>query len=524
MTFDYVIIGAGSAGCVLAYRLSENPAHKVLLIEAGGPDNKFEIQVPAAYSKLHKSRVDWAFYTTPQSSVLNRRMFQPRGKTLGGSSSTNCMAYIRGNAKDYDEWAALGNKGWSYQEMLPYFKKSEHNEQYQNEYHQQGGLLNVSYASYVTPLGEAFIEACETQGIATNTDFNGRKQEGAGLFQFTIKKGQRHSAAKAFLKPALARPNLTVLTKAHVAKIIIEKQRAVGVAYLQGREQKEVRATREVLLSAGSFGSPQILMLSGIGEAEQLRAAGIALVQDLPGVGKNLQDHLMVPVNCLCNAKITFNSAQTPGNILKYLLLKKGPLSASPLEASAFLKTNSSLERPDIQFHFAPVHGTDLYNPDVLPKTDGFIIFPTLLRPESRGQVRLQSADPLAAPLIDPQYLSEEADRRCLIEGFKIAKETLLSAPFGSYRTKLYYPEKSNNDKEILQHILQTVETVYHPVGTCQMGSHEAAVVDSQLRVRGIEGLRVVDASVMPTIITGNTNAPVIAIAEKAADFIIKGA
>lgn len=336
MTFDYIIIGAGSAGCVLAHRLSENPAHKVLLIEAGGSDNKFEIQVPAAYSKLHKSRVDWAFYTTPQSNVLNRRMFQPRGKTLGGSSSTNCMAYIRGNVKDYDEWAALGNTGWSYQDMLPYFKKSEHNEQYQNEYHQQGGMLNVSYANYVTPLGEAFIEACETQGIATNTDFNGRKQEGAGLFQFTIKKGQRHSAAKAFLKPALARPNLSVLTKAHVVKIIVEKQRAVGVAYLQGKEQKEVRATREVLLSAGSFGSPQILMLSGIGEAAQLRAAGIAVVQDLPGVGKNLQDHLMAPINCLCNAKITFNSAQTPGNILKYLLLKKRTAQRQPFGGLGF--------------------------------------------------------------------------------------------------------------------------------------------------------------------------------------------
>jgi choline dehydrogenase len=536
MKFDYIIIGAGSAGCVLANRLSENPAVSVLLLEAGGKDKKMEIHIPAAYSKLNRTEVDWAFETEPQKNVLNRRMFQPRGKTLGGCSSTNAMAYIRGNQADYDDWAKLGNDGWSYEEVLPYFKKSENNEQIQNEYHGKGGNLNITFAKvYKTPLADAFVKGCGENGIAETLDFNGKEQAGAGLFQFTIKDQKRHSTATAFLKPILNRPNLTVITQAHIQQILLENNRAIGVEYLTGKKAQPTQTVychQEVILSAGAFGSPQILMLSGIGAKAELEPLGIEVKKDLPGVGKNLQDHVFCFISALANQKVSANHNLKPLNqvkaLLKYLFLKKGPLTISPLEANAFLKTDESQDRPNLQLHFVPAHkgsyDTDVYNPDTWPHSDGYTILPTLLRPKSVGYIALRSKNPLDAPIIQPNYLEAEEDRQVLLFGVKKALQIMESEAFRPYRAKIHFPENYQNlsDEDLLNHIRKTLETVYHPVGTCKMGNDVMAVVDNELRVHGIAGLRVIDASIMPHVVMGNTNAPVIMIAEKGAD-LVKG-
>lgn len=538
MTFDYIIVGAGSAGCVLANRLSQDPAASVLLLEAGGPDTKFELQIPAAYSKLNGTAVDWGFWTEPQTALNNRRMYQPRGKTLGGCSSTNAMAYVRGNRLDYDDWAALGNVGWGYEDVLPYFIRSEHNEQLNQldaRYHGNGGPINVTFAQYRTVLADAFLDACTQTGIRKNQDYNGAEQEGAGLFQFTIKNGKRHSAATAFLKPALNRPNLTVITRAFTTQILLTNDRATGVAFITGKNKTETAtARREVILSAGAFQSPQLLMLSGIGPADALRQVGIALKKELPGVGQNLQDHLFTGVSSLSSQRgISSNFHLKPLNQIKglgnWLLSKSGPMSISPLEAVAFIKTepdDAALHQPNMQFHFAPVHmgddyKTDMYDIGTWPTTDGYIILPTLLKPKSRGYVGLRSANPLDTPLIQPNYLTHEDDRRVLIQGIRQALAVKQADAFGPYRERIQTPVNSSSDDAIWQHILQQLETVYHPVGTCKMGTDEMAVVDADLRVRGVEGLRVIDASVMPTIVSGNTNAPTIMIAEKGADLVL---
>ncbi|MCY7349195.1 MAG: GMC family oxidoreductase N-terminal domain-containing protein [Cytophagaceae bacterium] len=528
MKFDYIIVGAGSAGCVLANRLSANPKNQVLLLEAGGKDRKMEIHIPAAYPKLHHSEVNWNFFTEPQAFVRNRRMYQPRGKALGGSSSINAMAYIRGNREDYNDWERMGCAGWGYTDMLMHFKKSENNEQFRNAFHGQGGLLNVTHNRYVTPLAEAFVAACEQQGIPANPDFNGRQQDGAGRFQFTVKNARRHSTATAFLKPILAgRRNLHVMTGAHTHRVLLNGHRVTGVevSTRPGGPVEVVHANKDVILTAGSFQSPQLLLLSGIGPADYLNDVGISVRHALPGVGENLQDHLFVNTNVLCNQRITYNNAETPRNLLRYFLFKQGPFAASPLEAGAFVRTLEGLDRTDIQFHFAPVMGYDLHDYSSLPKTEGFTILPTLLKPKSRGWVRLHSTNPLDAPLIQPNYLSNADDLDTLVRGFKKAREVLLSDAFAPYRSEnqLHFPEVSATDEQIIEHILAACETVYHPVGTCKMGVDVMAVVDpGSLKVRGLEGLRVADASIMPTIVAGNTNAPVMAIAEKAAELILE--
>lgn len=532
MKYDYIIIGAGSAGCVLANRLSEDSTVSVLLLEAGGKDTKTELGIPGAYGKLMKTEVDWGFSTVPQQHVNNREIYLPRGKTLGGCSSTNAMAYVRGHKEDFNDWAKLGNKGWGYEDVLPYFIRSEHNEQIANKYHGKGGELNVTFAQHFrTPLADAFVRSCIEKGIKENTDYNGAEMEGAGLFQFTIKDVKRHSTATAFLNPVKDRKNLKVITKAHTQKIIIENNKAVGVEYLSGKKTEKVYCNKEVILSAGSFGSPQILMLSGIGDAEELKKVGIPVVKNLPGVGKNLQDHLFYGVTCLCNQKISLNSYVPAlpklGALIKYLFLKKGPFTISLLEAVAFLKLDTSLDRPNLQFHFAPVQigndgKTDFYDVTTFPSEDGFAILPTILKPKSRGYVALRSANPTDPLIIQPNFLEKEEDRQVLIKGYYKAKEVLMGDAFKPYRIKMNFPLDDSSDEKVLEHIKANLETVYHPVGTCKMGDDAMAVVDNNLKVIGMEGLRVADASIMPTIVSGNTNAACIMIGEKAAD-LIKG-
>ena len=529
-SFDYIIIGAGSAGCVLANRLSENPSNKVLLLEAGGADRKMEIGIPAAYGNLHRSAVDWGFSSEPQQHLYSRSIYLPRGKVVGGCSSTNAMAYVRGNQADYNEWASQGNTGWAYSDVLPYFKKSEHNEDLHSEYHGIGGLLNVSHPkSFQTPFARAFIEACKQSGIPENKDYNGAEQGGAAIFQFTIKDGKRHSAATAFLKPALSRPNLSVLTRAMVKKIWIEGGKATGVEYIHQKNKiQRAYASGEIILSAGSFQSPQLLMVSGLGDADELKVLGIPVIMDLKGVGKNLQDHLFIIASCLSYKNEGFNHHLNPLNqvmdLIKYQISHKGPLSCSPLEAVAFFSTGGAVN-PDIQFHFVPLHlgsdyKSDPYKPATYPRTDGFSILPTLLKPKSRGYVKIRSANPFDPPLIQPNFLSEDEDLQMLVAGVKKALEVLNANAFSPYRKSVITPA-DKSEQGIMEHIRKAVETVYHPTGTCKMGSDYMAVVNEKLQVHGIKGLRVVDASIMPTIISGNTNAPTMMIAEKAADMIL---
>ena len=532
MTFDYVIIGAGSAGCVLANRLSEDSSCRVLLIEAGGPDNKLEIQIPGAYTKLNRSSVDWAFWTEPQTALNNRSIFIPRGKTLGGSSSTNAMAYVRGNKNDFDEWASLGNTGWSYADVLPYFKKSENHEQFGgDEYHGVGGPLNVTLAKEPSALGAQFIESCASAGIPANPDYNGAEQLGAGMLQYTIRKNRRHSAAAAFLKPALRRSNLTVRTHTRVKNILIEHGKAVGVEVITKHSDTErINCSREVILSAGAIQSPHILMLSGIGEPSELRRQGLDVRVPLPGVGKNLQDHVWSGISAhsvLPTGNSVLKTVPMAKALLQQLLFRSGPLSNSPIEANAFLKSDATLLRPDIQFHFAPIgmydYATDLYNINTFSKMDGFGIMSILIRPESRGYIGLRSSKPHDPPVIQPNLLSDPRDMEVLLAGMQKAITVMLSNPLAGYSVDgIVFPERLDA-ASLIAHIRQSAETLYHPVGTCSMGDHAQAVVDAQLRVHGVKQLRVVDASVMPTIVSGNTNAATIMIAERAAD-LIRGA
>ncbi len=535
-TPDFIIIGAGSAGCVLANRLSADPAIQVVLLEAGGPDKFPLIRIPNAYGKLFRTPIDWGLWSEEQEHLEGRKLYLPRGKTLGGSSSTNAMAYVRGNRADYDDWAAAGNAGWDFESILPYFMRSEHNEQHDQldeGYHGQDGPLNVTFAQkFQTPFARAFVDACGESGIPFTADYNGAKQTGAGFFQFTIKDQQRHSTAAAFLHPVMDRPNLRVITGAQVERILLDKDRAVGVAYRTTSGPAELRANKEVLLSAGAFHSPQLLLLSGIGDPDELAQHNIECKRPLPGVGKNLQDHLFYAVSATSGKRAGQNHVLQPWSqfvsLLRYLFVKSGPLTISPLEAVAFFNIDQMGERVDTEFHFASLHiggdyNYDMYDLRTYPKTpDGFTILPSLLRPKSRGYVGLRSDDPQDTPLIQPNFLSEEDDLVHLVKGGKRALEVLAQPSFRPYLKEVIMPQDSSSDDAIADHIRRSVETIYHPVGTCKMGNDEMAVVDNELRVHGLEGLRVVDASIMPTIVSGNTNAPVIMIAEKAADLLMQ--
>jgi choline dehydrogenase len=517
--YDYVIVGAGSAGCVLANRLTEDPDTTVLVLEAGGSDNRQEIRIPVAFPKLFKGPCDWAYETEEQSQLGRRTLYWPRGKILGGSSSMNAMIYIRGNRSDYDHWRSVGNEGWGYEDALPYFKKAENRERGADAYHGTGGPLNVADLRYVNPVSRAFVEAADEIGLPRNDDFNGEEQEGVGTYQVTQRKGRRHSAADAYLRPAIKRSNLTVQTGARANRLFFEGTRAVGVEYVRGGRLERTYVDGEVILSGGAINSPQLLMLSGIGPADGLRALDIPVTHDLPGVGRNLQDHPMIAVAYECRAPVTLDEAETRGNLARYLLSKRGPLASNIAEAGGFVRIDPAAHAPDLQFHFLPCYFLD--NGFKNPRGCGFTFGPTLLRPRSRGHITLRSGDPSRPPAIQPNYLDDEPDLRLLVEGVKLARRLAQTAAFDPFRGKEVWPgTKAQSDEAIAGHIRRNVQTLYHPVGTCKMGDDPMAVVDDRLRVRGTEGLRVVDASIMPNIVSGNTNAPTIMIAEKAADMI----
>jgi choline dehydrogenase len=511
--YDYVIVGAGSAGCVLAARLGEDRDVRVGVIEAGPPDTEPVLHMPLALAQLFHSRLDWGLWSEPEPGLAGRRGYLPRGRVLGGSSSTNYMIYMRGNRADYDEWAAMGLPGWSYQEVLPYFKRSEDNQRGASYYHGVGGPLAVSNSRSVQPLVGACIDAAVDAGIGQTDDHNGPTQEGAGWFQVTQRDGRRCSTAVAYLHPAVEGGNVEVLTDALATRVLFEGGRAVGVEILRNNQLEAVRAEREVLVCAGAYHSPQLLLLSGIGPADELRALGIEPGVDLP-VGHNLQDHPDVSVVWLTGQE-SLRTAMTPENLALYEREGRGPLTSCVSEGGAFVRTSQGLQAPDIQLYFAGVGvSKDAGDPPV--PEDGFSILSTLVKPSSRGRVTLRNRLPHVKPRIVHNYLTTDQDRRSMIDGTRIALQIAARPALGKLRRADFAVPGSDSDADILDFVQHRARTIYHPVGTCAMG----AVVDAELRVQGVEGLRVVDASVMPTIPRGNTNAPTIMVAEKAADLV----
>ena len=521
-TFDYIVIGGGTAGCVLARRLSEDPNVTVLMLEAGGRGHSPKLHIPAAYPDLFRTPYDWGYATEGQPRFNCRRLYWPRGKVVGGSSAINGMVYIRGNRLDYDRWEELGNRGWGFSSVLPYFKRAEHQERGASEYHGIRGPLHVSDLREVNPISRAFVEACTEVGHPRNVDFNGAEQIGVGFYQVTQRRGRRDSAATAYVRPVRRRPNLFIQSGAQVMRLLFDGRRAVGATYVEGGRTQRAHAGREIILCGGTVNSPQLLMLSGVGPGDHLKTLGIPIVVGLPGVGQNLQDHIAVPLAYQCLQPVSLMSARRLRNILRFALFRRGPLTSNLAEAGGFTKTRPDLPRPDLQLYFAPVYHVD--HGFTRPAGDWFTVGPALLSPESVGSITLCSTNPFEPPAILPGYLESQADLRVLAEGVKMMRQIVYATAMDAFRGMEVYPgAQVRTDNEIHAFVRGAIETIYHPVGTCKMGSDPMAVVNDRLEVHGVAGLRVVDASIMPTIVAGNTNAPVIMIAEKAAD-LIKGA
>ncbi|MBO9443067.1 choline dehydrogenase [Phaeobacter italicus] len=531
MQADYVIVGGGSAGATLASRLSEDPNTTVCLLEAGGRGDSILVRAPAAVVAMLPGRPkinNWAYETVPQPGLNGRSGYQPRGKGLGGSSAINAMLYIRGHAGDYDEWASLGCEGWDWQSVLPYFRKAENNERGANDVHGASGPLQVSNQKSPRPITDAFVAAGQSLQIRQVDDFNSGDNEGIGLYQVTqfhdeARNGERCSAAAAYLHPVMDRPNLTVLTGAHASRILFEGKRAVGVQYLQHQQSHEVKAAREVILCGGAFNSPQLLQLSGVGREEDIRPHGIEMRHHLPGVGQNLQDHLDFTLAYKSRDRDNFGislpgSVSLLGHILNWRKTGTGMIATPFAEGAAFFKTDPAENRADVQLHFVISIVDD--HARKLHMGHGFSCHVCVLRPKSRGSVTLESSDPMAAPRIDPGFLSDPEDLDVLMKGVRKTRQIMAAEPLARYIHKELFIEGEPDDAALEQHIRNRADTIYHPVGTCKMGMDDPAVVDPQLRVHGLDGLRVVDASVMPRLVGGNTNAPTIMIAEKAADMI----
>lgn len=526
--YDYVIIGAGAAGCVLANRLSTDPKTRVLLLEAGGVDNSMLIKIPAGFGKVMGTAVNWIFDTAPQRHLKNRSMFLPQGKVLGGSTSINAMLYIRGNRDDYDTWRDLGNEGWGYEDVLPYFTVHENNERIADQYHGTDGELNVADQVQHNPLSKAFVRASQQAGIPFTSDPNGEEQTGVFYHQVTQRGAKRESASTAFLRPISKRRNLTVLTGAEVNRILVEDGRATGVEYTRKGATHTVRASKEVLLCAGAINSPRLLLLSGIGPAEELEKIGIEPVLDLPGVGKNLHDQLEVYITASSKEPVSYTgedrAVRMLGHGIQYTLYKTGPATATVTEAGAFIRSDPSLAQPDIQLHMLPVvvKWVDGARTAEAVAGHGFTILACDIRPRSRGAVTLQSSDPADPPIVDPNYLEDEADMDVSVEGLKAIRKIMSMPAFAQYFGEETLPGSNvQSDEALRAYIQEWGKTDYHPVGSCKMGVDELAVVDPQLRVRGVEGLRVIDSSIMPNIISGNTQAPAMMIGEKGASLVL---
>ena len=522
---DFIVIGAGSAGCAVAARLSEDPQTRVVLLEAGGEDKNRWIHIPLGFGKTFADpSVNWCYETEPDPGAADRRVFWPRGKVLGGSSSINGMVYIRGQAEDFDHWRQLGNTGWSYDHVLPYFRRAEHQTRGADEFHGTGGPLCVSDVPDHHPICEAFIESAVGLGFPRNDDFNGARQDGVGYHQTTTRQGRRCSTAVGYLRPAMQRANLQVMTEALSEKILFEGRRAIGVIFRRGGEIHTARAAREIILCGGAVNSPQLLMLSGIGPQQHLAEFGIPIVQHLPGVGQSLQDHYSAPLKLKCRLPITVNDVMQ-SNVkklkvgLQYYMFRTGPLAMCTSPAALFARTRPELASPDIKLSIQPFSADRPQ--DGLHPWSGFSMIVYQLRPDSRGEIKLKSAGPADPPAVHPNYLTAETDQRTIVDGLKLCRQLLAQPALAAFLESEYLPGPAvQSDGELLDFARKRGGTVFHPTSTCKTGIDAMAVVDPELRVRGVEGLRVADASVMPTVVSGNTNAATIMIGEKAADLV----